>query len=165
VDPRVLLARALPTRSVGGSHAFDLERFSARVLDDEDRERVLIEYASTVIRLDVLSGTVRGGPVSLCFRVPEERGIPAQIEALRAFHALRQGQSIPTSSHARMARQLLALHAYDARTAGHSLRSISEMLWGSSDWPGDGEHQKSRVRRLVASGEALVHTGPAAILR
>jgi hypothetical protein len=164
VDPHVLVIRASEMISDSGSQSFDIRRYFARVLRDISGEYVLIEHASGVIRLDVVNGSLCDGPVSLCFEVPEERDLPTQIDALRAFHALRQGSPVPTAARTRMARQLLALHAFDARRAGYSLRAISEGLLGPG-WPGDGEHRKSRVRRLVSSGEALMRAGAVAVLQ
>lgn len=165
VDPYVLLACVSAIPPGGRSPSFDLGRYSARVLRDINCEYILIKHLGAEIRLDLPNGTLGLGPVSLCFQVKGEPDLLAQIEALRAFHALSQGRATRTPPRARGARQLLALQAFDARSAGHSLRATSHLLFGLSDWPGRGEHRKSRVRRLVAAGEALVRAGPSTVLR
>ena len=164
LDPRVLVVIARSIKPDTRSQCFNLGRYSARVLRNASCEHILIEHLDTWIRMDVVSGTLCNGPVSLCFQVTERQNLLAQIEALRAFHALTRGRAERAPGRARIARPLVGLQALDARKAGHSLRAISKVLLGS-DWPGDGEHKKSRVRRLVASGEALVRAGHAAIFR
>ncbi|MFB0875927.1 MULTISPECIES: DNA -binding domain-containing protein [unclassified Sphingobium] len=67
--------------------------------------------------------------------------------------------------HDRLAKQLFALKAIDAHEAGASLREVAALLLPSEEWPGDGEHRKSFVRRLIVKGRHLVRAGPACILR
>ncbi|WP_182849643.1 DNA -binding domain-containing protein [Pelagerythrobacter aerophilus] len=155
----------MDTPNAGGClHPFDLCEFEARVLAGSTREFVRIDHAGMVIRLDVTNGTLLDGPVSLRFEIPEGRGLNRQIDALNRFRALRCRDCLRSPSRTRLANRLLALQAFDLRREGRSLRSISQAVFGECDWPGDGEHRKSRVRRLVASGEALVRTGPVSIL-
>jgi hypothetical protein len=59
---------------------------------------------------------------------------------------------------------VLALRALDARTNGGSLRDIATLVLGAQDWPGDGECEKSRTRRMVDLGKSLQAGGPVAIL-
>ena len=82
---------------------------------------------------------------------------------LRAIQALCEPAPV-ARSHTRLARRLLALHAVDARNAGASLQETADMVLGRGDWPGDGEHRKSLVRRLVVTGERLIRAGAGAIL-
>jgi hypothetical protein len=35
---------------------------------------------------------------------------------------------------------------------------------GPGAWPGEGEHRKSLVRRLIAAGDRMIHSGPIATL-
>src|SRR3546814_9757719 len=67
--------------------------------------------------------------------------------------------------HDRLAKQLLALRAIDAHDAGASLKEVAAILLPSEEWPGDGEHRKSFVRRLIVKGRHFVRAGPACILR
>jgi hypothetical protein len=64
-----------------------------------------------------------------------------------------------------LSRLVLALRAADAKRHGCSLRRVARDVLGRQDWPGDGDCEKSRARRIVASGEALVRAGPAAMFR
>jgi hypothetical protein len=52
----------------------------------------------------------------------------------------------------------------DARQAGASLRETADILLGPGAWPGDGEHRKSYVRRLLNVGSHLIDSGPREIL-
>ena len=63
-----------------------------------------------------------------------------------------------------MAAKLFALQAVDARSEGASLRETAASILGPGDWPGDGEHRKSLVRRMIATGERIIQAGPRAIL-
>lgn len=166
-DSRVLAARARPYRgpaTEAEGRVFDLPRVSAQMAVGADREHVRIDQASTVIRLDIIAGTLRNGPVSLAFELVDGPGLPFKIDALRQFHEYATGARAAASPHKRLAAMLLPLCAFDERARGASLRHIADMLLGHGDWPGDGDHRKSRARRLVAAGEALVRAGPQAIL-
>jgi hypothetical protein len=35
---------------------------------------------------------------------------------------------------------------------------------GPGAWPGDGEHRKSLVRRMIAAGDQMIRAGPAGAL-
>jgi hypothetical protein len=163
----VLNVRALPRRATatdGERHAFDLRRLSAQVVVGSSSEHVRIDHAGMVIRLDIIEGTLLNGAVSLRFELAYDQHLPAQLSALREFDRLFAGVPESLGGNARLAEMLFALRAFDARAAGASLRSVADMLLGNGEWPGDGEHRKSRVRRLVETGESLVRAGPRAIL-
>jgi hypothetical protein len=142
-----------------------LRRYAARALRGEAREYVRVDHSGISVRLDAIEGTLLNGAVALHFDIPGDRDLAFQIDALRDLQKLVHGGSASFLSSVAMSRQFLALRACDARRAGLSLRAIAEVLLGEGDWPGDGEHRKSRVRRLVALGEALVRAGPSAVLR
>lgn len=59
---------------------------------------------------------------------------------------------------------LMALQAFDTRATGASLRTIAVILFGEGDLAGDGQHRKSRARRPLMAGEAMVRAGPRATL-
>jgi len=168
VDPYVLKVRARPHLGAGHSsigQTFDLRRFHARVVSCATSEHVRIDHCGKVLRLDVVAGTLLDGPVSLAFELSLGPGLAAQLEALRDFGALfTTSGSAARASHSRLSVQLLALRAKDARLTGASLRTIAEELLGEGDWPGAGEYRKSKARRLVVMGHALVRAGPRAIL-
>ena len=83
-----------------------------------------------------------------------------RIAAIRSFRAT------PTLGprHPRLADRLLALQAADVRKAGASLRETADLVLGHGEWPGDGDHRKSRVRRLCDLGKSMIEAGPSALL-
>jgi hypothetical protein len=158
-DPCVLAARALPL-DVGAPRAFDARAAGIRTVRGPDCEHIVIDLPGNLIRIDVVAGTTGSGPVTLRFDLANDDRLDFQIAAIQAF------RSVPTSEsrHLRMARKLLALQAKDARDAGASMREIADAVLGPGEWPGNGEHRKSLVRRMIASGDAMVRTGPRRIL-
>jgi hypothetical protein len=162
----VLTARAHPgdTASAAGNSLFDLRSVSARMVIGRGREYLRIDHGSGVVRIDIVDGSVREGPVSLRFELGDNSALPVQLDALRQYRELSEGGRTDAQAHRRLADMLLPLHAFDERARGASLRFMADALLGAGDWPGDGEHRKSRVRRLVATGEALMRAGPRTIL-
>ena len=166
-DPRVLVVRATPARAWKNalrSYRFDLDRISGHVLVDDGLEHVRLDHPTGVIRLDVVSGSLRDGPVNLTFELVHSARLSIQLSALRDFDMLSVGRGIASPDHRRLLGSLAALQTVDARTAGASLRNIADLLLGEGDWPGDGEHRKSRVRRMLALGAQLLRAGPLPIL-
>lgn len=159
VDPRVLAVRAVPP-SGGHARLFDGQSADVRTLRGSHCEHLVIDHGDEVIRLDVIDGTVAAGPVTLRFDLPDDDRLEMQLSAL---HALRAPASV-LRSHEQLARRLLALQAIDARDAGASLREVADTILGPGDWPGDGEHRKSLVRRMIAAGDRIIRAGPAGLL-
>lgn len=56
------------------------------------------------------------------------------------------------------------MNAVDGRDAGASLKDIADHVLGPGDWPGDGEHRKSMIRRMIVNGDRMLSVGPRAIL-
>lgn len=98
-------------------------------------------------------------PVGLHFDICYDDRLSAQITSLRRF-----GSFASPPLHRHLVRHLHALAALDTRRVGASLRETADLVLGPGDWPGDGEHRKSQVRRLIAVGEKLVVEGPRPIL-
>ena len=159
VDPRVLAVRAVPVFGAG-ARIFDAHTADVRVLRGPSGEHLITDRGGEPVRLDVIEGTTVAGPVMLRFDVADDDRLDVRIAAVRA---LRYTASTGRR-HIQLARKLLALQAVDARDAGASLREIAELLLGSGEWPGDGEHRKSNVRRLVETGEGVLRAGPRAML-
>lgn len=157
VDPRVIAVRALkPAKS--DARLFDGRSAEVRMVRGQRCEHLMIDHGSVVVRLDVIEGTVAAEPVMLRFDLPDDDHLDMQLSAMRALRA-------PVArSHLQLARRLLALHAVDTRDTGASLREVAATVLGLGEWPGDGEHRKSHVRRLIIIGEELVRAGPRAIL-
>jgi hypothetical protein len=171
VDPEVLtvVARSVSSHDSG----FNLTKFAnhAAIVATGDREHVAIRRGGGILRLDVVDGTLRDGPVRLFHRLARQSELESKMPRLRQLAAFLEFGAvapwiIPTDP--RLDRLILALRVLDARAAGASLRQIAIGLLcvrtGSVDWPGDGDSTKSRVRRLVALSEALSLAGPRGVL-
>ncbi|AMK18903.1 DNA -binding domain-containing protein [Sphingobium sp. MI1205] len=165
VDPRVIPVELPPDREGSSQWRLDLRRHRARVVTGTAGDHVRIDEAGHVIRLDMLDDMLARR--SMALRVVLEVGpnLPLQAEAAHTLRRLVSGALRPNIFHERQAGALLGLWALDARRAGASLRDIADLLLGPGDWPGDGEYRKSRARRLVAAGDAMIRGGPGAILR
>jgi hypothetical protein len=159
VDPRVLSARVAAVAG-GRARLFDMSSSDIVRLQGPQGDHLLIDCGGQAVRLDIIDGTTTTGPVSLHFDLVDDDRLDIQIATIRMFAC----PSTVPNRRARLADRLLALHALDAHGAGASLREIAEILLAPGEWPGDGEHRKSRVRRLLATGHALVRDGPRAIL-
>lgn len=159
IDPRVVAVRALKP---AGGHArlFDGQSAGVRMVQSQRCEHLVIDHDRGIIRLDVIDGTVAAGPVTLRFDLSDDDRLDLQLSAMRAF----RGLAPLARSHVQLARRLLALQAVDARDAGASLRETADIVLGPGAWPGDGEHRKSLVRRMVVAGARAVRAGPKAIL-
>ncbi|WP_157220441.1 DNA -binding domain-containing protein [Flavisphingomonas formosensis] len=159
VDPHVLPARASRTGSPG-ARPFDASAEVVRAVRSRGREHLLVERNGMVTRLDIIDGTSLAGPVVLHFDLADDPHLERRIAAIRSFTASTASPRL----HRQLARRLHALQAVDARDLGASLREIAERVLGPGDWPGDGEHRKSHVRRMIAAGERMISAGPRAVL-
>lgn len=157
-DPRVLTVRAEACTN-GRGRRLDGDAID-RLLPGPPVERVLIECGGEAVRLDIVDGTIVGGPVLLHFNMLDDDTVEDRIGAIRMLRGHRR-----VRRHVQLARRLSALHAIDARDTGASLKEIAKIVLAPGDWPGDGDHRKSLVRRLVASGERMLRDGPRAILK
>lgn len=159
VDPRVLTVCAVKP-SDAGVQLFDHRSSDVRMVRGPHCEHLVIDRGAGPVRLDVNKGSVIAGPVTLRFDLPDDDRLDDRIAAIRTFRAMA-----PTGRlHRRLADRLITLHAVDARDGGTSLRELADILLGPGDWPGDGEHRKSYVRRLLAAGSRMIASGPRAIL-
>jgi len=160
IDPHVLSVRAsVPNR--GENRLFDANTLETRLVRGPEGEHLAIVCEDIVVRLDVIDGTVASGPVSIRFEVADDWRLRHQLAAIGAL------RDPPRAGHRHLAsaRKLAALYALDLRNEGASLRRAAETLLGPGDWPGDGEHRKSTIRRFIATGERMVRAGPGEILR
>ena len=159
VDPRVLVVRA---EAASGERARCLDAASsgARTLVGSACEHLLLLRRGESVRLDVIAGTTTAGPVVLHFDIVDDDRLPVRLAAIQSFAA----PPAIGRRHVQLAQRLLALHALDARQMGASLRETADVVLGPGDWPGDGEHRKSLVRRLVTAGGQMIRAGPGAIL-
>jgi Uncharacterized conserved protein (DUF2285) len=159
VDARVLAARAVVPCS-DGMHCIDASAPGLRRVVGPSAEHLLVDRGRDLVRIDVLEGTTADTHASLHIDLPLGCWVQPRIAAVRALVAPPQ----VTPHHTQLAHRLLCLQALDARAAGASLKDVAEILFGGGDWPGDGEHRKSRVRRMIVAGERMVDGGPGMIL-
>jgi hypothetical protein len=143
--------------------AFDIGAFGHRAAIAEGAEHVLIRCGDCSLRLDVVEGSVLAGPAMLEPSVALDKLNP-QIVAVRRLEALLRDVHAPHESDPRLPRLVLALRALDGLAEGASLRELAFGIFGERDWPGDGEHVKSRVRRLAKLSKDLMRAGPAGVL-
>lgn len=159
VDPCVLSARVLENASCN-ARRFDLASPSVRRLCGRSVDYLRVDYGNDPVRIDVLAGCGASRHIAFRFELDDDENLDAKFACLRALRAPSPGESRNTA----LVRKLPALIALDAWDAGLSLRDVADTLLGSGDWPGDGEHRKSRVRRLIAMGKQMLHAGPQGIL-
>ncbi|WP_255587066.1 DNA -binding domain-containing protein [Hephaestia mangrovi] len=168
VDPTVLTVSAC----AAGDGFFDLSRQPHSVaVDRRGHEHVVIRTPGSTLRLDVISGTVLAGPVTLRVHLDCTTMIPSRLSGLDRLLRLigiRDPGRRPPRSDPRLARLVEALRVADALADGASLPRIAASLRGaqsaSADWPGAGESIKSSARRKVALARQLTAKGPAAIM-
>jgi len=164
-DPSVLRAIAHP---VCGDGAFDvtaLPRWTAVQIDAEG-EHWRIGHDLRSIRLDIIEGTLRDGPVQLEYRIGGlESAIPAVL-TLRRFLALACTRRWPAKlfpRESRAPRWIATLRAHDAVVAGASQRDIAVRLFGPAvigpRWRTTAPSYRLRVQRLVAGARAMANGG------
>ena len=142
----------------------DLHLFSIRRLVRSECEHLRIDHRGLVARLDIPGSTVLPGKVSLCFEIDHDARLFEQLDSVRAFADLVSGRPPLRCARSALEEGLLALWTLDARENGISLRDTADLLFGPGDWPGEGEHRKSRIRRLLAKGQGMVQAGARGIL-
>jgi hypothetical protein len=160
VDPCVLRARVL-AHAGGGHRLFDAKAVQARCLASRLGEHVAFSCAGEIARIDIVAGSVSSGPAVLAFDILADTDLDRKLAALRRIYARTAGAGVPR----RLRRLHLALLVRDARIDGASWCEAADLLLGPGDWPGDGEHRKSVIRRLAEAASALCRSGAGAILR
>lgn len=168
VDPSVLDVLALPVTDRLGP-PFDLATCGAMatVINAVDRQHVLLRDHAGSVRLDLHSGSLLDGPVSLVFSLA---GMESSEPALRQFlHLQRTGRFPARSSQAcqHLRRQVRALRVHDALVGGASIREIGILLFGvdrvRDEWA--DEALKSQCRRLISLARDMAAGGYLTLLR
>lgn len=157
-----------------GEDLFDLHRFAPLctiAIAADGREHLAISDGWRRIRLDVVAGTVRQGPVLFSYRLTGQSGLGPKILALRRLSVLCRTGAFSRSLFPidrRMARWIVALRVWDALQDGASQRDIAIALFGAArvdtEWRGPSDFLKSRVRRLIHTAGALAHGGYRVVL-
>lgn len=171
VDRSVLRVLALSAAGRLGT-PFDLAACGTKVfvVDGGECQHLLLRGRAGSIRLDVLSGSLLDGPVSLvlCLAGMEADG-PAMVTLRRFLHLRRTGRipAVSTRACQRLRRQVLALRVHDALAAGASIRDVGIMLFGfervREEWA--DEALKSHCRRLITLAREMVAGGYRTLLR
>jgi len=167
-DPAVVAAQVVPARDTDHD-ALDVSRLAKPVLvatDEPGREYLLIGDGTGQIRLDIRGGTVLEGPVRLNYDLEGASAVAAKLQAVQRLLALMRKGRWPRrlsriSGWAR--RWMMALRTFDGCADGASQREIAAALFGAAvaerDWDGPSTYLRSRMRRLVNLGKALVYGG------
>lgn len=171
VHPYVLEADALPTGDA--RNAFELARLAAisTIVADGEQEHLLVSDGLRAIRLDLLSGSVRRGPVRLHYRLAGLAGAERPLLTLRRLLALWRTGRLSAQLHpveARAARFVLMLRVHDALASGATQREIAAGLLsaeaGEARWRVRAPTVRSRVQRLVRSARFMAAGGYLALL-
>lgn len=173
VHPYVL--RVTAERADAGPDAFDLsqvEATSCLAAAPGRGEHLLISDGLRTIRLDVLQGSVRDGPVRLRYLLVGFAAAEKPLLSLRRLLALQRTGHFSLSLHpdeASARRWLLKLRAHDAVAAGADQREIASQLLSSAAseprWRSAAPSVRSRVQRLVRSARRMAHGGYRELLR
>lgn len=155
--------------------AFDVfaQHVPTEILKCRERpEELRLVSAGRIIRLHIASGTLLEGPVRLSFHLAGTRHLSIRLRALRAFdHYLRRGQipSPPVPFAPASKRMAMMLATLDGLARGWSQKRIAAALFGdkavATDWGGQSDFLKSRVRRLIRQAEALGEGGYLGLLQ
>ncbi len=141
----------------------DLSRLDYRVVQAAGRSHFLLELPAGTLQLDVRDAGGQHELVAVRPTIDFARPIEPQFHSARRLAALLGSVPEPVPREAGPARLVAALRVRDALAAGASQRHIGLGIFGN-EWPGDGEHLKSRVRRMIPFASALVRAGPRAVL-
>jgi len=172
VHPFVLGVEAGPP---DGEDIFDLERFiaiSTLMTAADDREHLLISDGLRAIRIDVLAGTIVGGPAGLRYRLIGLASAERPVLTLRRFLALWRTGRFCRSLHptaVRAKRWLLMLRTHDALTAGANQRDIAAVLLsagaGQLRWRSRSPSVRAQMQRLVRGARRMASGGYLELLR
>lgn len=174
VDPSVLRVIASPA-AVEDCSAFDLRRWDAAatlVVRPQGRESLLLRGAGRSLRIDVISGSLLEGPVTLLHDFAWVHDTEPVIASLRRYLCLRRTGEFSTAPFSRnqgLRRHMQALRVHDALEVGASIRDVGTMLFGSDrvrvEWPGPGDALKSYCRRMIALARVMASGGYRTLLR
>ena len=149
-----------------------IARLASLVRDAGGREHLLLSDGCRSIRLDIVSGSVRSGPVVLRYRLAGLSRVAAPLLVLRRLLALLRTGDFSASLHPReqrAARWILMLRAQDALAAGAGQREIAAHLLAreamGQRWRVEAPSLRSRAQRLVREARRMVAGGYLSLLR
>lgn len=171
IFPHVLEADALDEGDAGDR--FDLGRMRplATLAVDRGAERLLLSDGRRAVRVDVVSGTLGGGPALLRYRLEGLRRVEAPLLVLRQLVALWRTGAFSRGLHRperRAARWIQLLRTHDAMVAGASQRDIAAELLGleaaERRWRVEAPSLRSRAQRLVREARRMAAGGYLSLL-
>jgi hypothetical protein len=135
-------------------------------IDPGGGEEVLIGRGAQSIRMSIVRGTLREGPVRLAYALSGLTALDAPILTLRRLLALqRDGRFSPPLYPAltRGRRWAMLIRTLDALAVDPGQRVIATALYGNSlvvaEWAGRSDFLRSRVRRLIRQALGLAAGG------
>jgi hypothetical protein len=160
IDPYVISARIFLSSNQDVRSRWD--RLIRSSVERNDVIHARLELPDGPLRLDVI-GEHWPFPVGIEPAIDLRRALaPQMCTGFRLAHWIRGDLALQTRD-SELERWVTALRVSDALDGGASQREIGLGIYGG-DWPGDGEHLKSRVRRLITMARKLLSTGPRGIL-
>lgn len=141
----------------------DLSCVAHRLVRASRRTHLILKLPAGTIQLDFRGDLDGCGAVRISPAIDLSRPLEPQFCTARRLAALLDGMPEPVEREAGLTRLVAGLRVQDALADGASQREIGLGIFGD-DWPGDGEHLKSRVRRMIAFGNALAAAGPREVL-
>lgn len=173
IHPYVLEVDAAPASDACDS--FELARLrgmTTLVAAAGRPEHLLISDGLRTIRVDVLSGSLRNGPVRLQYRLSGFGTAERPLLTLRRLLALWRTGRFAAALHpveARAGRFVLMLRAWDAITSGATQRELATELLsaeaGDARWRVNAPTIRSRVQRLVRNARAMAGGGYVSLLK
>ena len=155
----------------GTIETVSLQMFKARcgVLLSNGREHVAVRGRKRFACLEIVDGSILRGESELTFFHEGFGSVSRHHETLCILRQLMKTQSVETvDSIASTSKYLHYLIALDGHLAGQSYREIAQVLYGAEVvgdfWTGDTRGYKSRARRAVEQGLALMNGGYRALL-
>lgn len=136
------------------------------VTGPDGRDHAVLTDGLRRIRLDIASGCLTRGPVTLSYLLGGVYSARPKLLSLRRLihlcvHRRFAASLFPVDP--RVQRWLTALRVHDAARAGASQREIGELLFGAGrvriEWAGSSDSLRSRVRRLAREARRLAAGG------
>lgn len=172
VHPPVLAAAAEPP--VRAADAFDISRLRplVTIIDaGSGREHLLITDGLRALRLDVVAGSVREGPVQLRFLIAGLEAAERPLLTLRRLLALCRGGRFSPALHppdSRARRLILMLRAHDGLADGAMQREIAATLLSAEAaterWRVSAPTLRARAQRLVRAARLMAAGGYRSLL-
>jgi hypothetical protein len=173
-DPTVLVAAAVST-DPHDEQAFDLCRQAVPttlVVVPGGAEEVLLGRGAWSIRLSIVRGTLRDGPVRLEYALRGLVGLDAPILTLRRLLALQRDggfSSVLFPALSRGRRWAMLVRTLDALAIDPGQKAVATALYGAAtvaaEWNGRSDFLRSRVRRLIKQARSLAAGGYIDLLR